>query len=642
MQKIGFRVLLWIILVLAGGGAVYLWEQRQALEEKNRQVEIAIEYSQVRELAQGVGKSEREVLTLLKQGGVTGVLYKEEVLADLEPNQVSVAGGSTLLLNTGLPEELRRQLKPENTYLLTFDTSLGKRLGEQLRLKTGAGEEFFLSGAGAYLVGNPFPRKNLENIGLGFNEKAIALIQEVGLDLLLQVRTWPGVTPEALTTFFQPLKNYPHLKVLLFNDEVLPGYGTAAFSSLVKEVKTLGVPIGIIEFNEQKQKGIIPLVLALEKNAVRLHSVLPQEIKATTPGELEQRFSLAVRERNIRVVLARFFFPEDKTNWLAVNLGYLSRLHHTLANQGFTFGPPQPFGSLPLSRPLVFLVGLGVIAGSIFLLDALNLRRLGFLLGFLGLTLWVTFLLNEVTWGRKGMALLAAFIFPAWGVLLFLKPRPSGLLKSIGLLLATSFISLLGAVLVTGLLADVGFMLKIDQFSGVKAAYIVPLVILVFAFWLGGKKDWYQRLLDFWNASVAVKYLVVAVLVGAVGVIYILRTGNEAAVAVSSFERQFRFFLDQFLLVRPRTKEFLIGHPFLLLTFYLGYQQRYLPLLFLGAIGQVSLLNTFCHIHTPLAVSLLRTFHGLWLGIIGGLVLILIVEGLAGIHRRLTEAEGKS
>jgi hypothetical protein len=37
-------------------------------------------------------------------------------------------------------------------------------------------------------------------------------------------------------------------------------------------------------------------------------------------------------------------------------------------------------------------------------------------------------------------------------------------------------------------------------------------------------------------------------------------------------------------------------------------------------LGQVSLLNTFCHIHTPLQVTVFRAFNGLVLGLIFGMV----------------------
>jgi len=74
--------------------------------------------------------------------------------------------------------------------------------------------------------------------------------------------------------------------------------------------------------------------------------------------------------------------------------------------------------------------------------------------------------------------------------------------------------------------------------------------------------------------------------------------------------------------VRPRTKEFLIGHPALFVGIALLLTRRRgwgLPLVVLGVLGQVSLLNTFCHIHTPLNVSILRAVNGLVLGLLLGI-----------------------
>ncbi|NTV53688.1 MAG: hypothetical protein HGA76_11865, partial [Candidatus Firestonebacteria bacterium] len=82
---------------------------------------------------------------------------------------------------------------------------------------------------------------------------------------------------------------------------------------------------------------------------------------------------------------------------------------------------------------------------------------------------------------------------------------------------------------------------------------------------------------------------------------------------------------------RPRFKEFMLGYPWLLL----GLGARRLEafksagwpklLLVVGLLGPISLINSFCHLHTPLLVSMLRSFHGLWLGtLIGGAGLALL------------------
>jgi ABC-type nitrate/sulfonate/bicarbonate transport system permease component len=97
---------------------------------------------------------------------------------------------------------------------------------------------------------------------------------------------------------------------------------------------------------------------------------------------------------------------------------------------------------------------------------------------------------------------------------------------------------------------------------------------------------------------------------------------------VSPLELKFRSLLDQ-VLVRPRTKEFLVGHPALIVALALWAMARgrawIVPLLFVGAIGQESLVNSFCHLHTPIALTLARTWNSLWLGSLIGLAVVLLV-----------------
>ena len=81
------------------------------------------------------------------------------------------------------------------------------------------------------------------------------------------------------------------------------------------------------------------------------------------------------------------------------------------------------------------------------------------------------------------------------------------------------------------------------------------------------------------------------------------------------------------MFVRPRTKEFLIGYPALFLAagyFLRGEKQWLWVLAAIGVIAPISVFNTFSHIHTPLMISLIRTFNGLILGLLIGWVLFLV------------------
>ena len=51
--------------------------------------------------------------------------------------------------------------------------------------------------------------------------------------------------------------------------------------------------------------------------------------------------------------------------------------------------------------------------------------------------------------------------------------------------------------------------------------------------------------------------------------------------------------------------------------------------------GQVSLLNTFCHLHTPLFVSLWRALLALAIGIVVGVGAFLLVDRAVSGSRRV-------
>ncbi len=113
----------------------------------------------------------------------------------------------------------------------------------------------------------------------------------------------------------------------------------------------------------------------------------------------------------------------------------------------------------------------------------------------------------------------------------------------------------------------------------------------------------------------------------AVFVYYIYRTGNSAT--TSSAELAFRNFLENTLVIRPRTKEMIVGWPMLLLFVWsLRRGMKFLPMVFgLGmTIGLVSVVNTFLHIRTPFLISLLRTGWGVLFGLLIGLALVLLAE----------------
>ena len=99
------------------------------------------------------------------------------------------------------------------------------------------------------------------------------------------------------------------------------------------------------------------------------------------------------------------------------------------------------------------------------------------------------------------------------------------------------------------------------------------------------------------NKEVRYWHLVVFVVIAAVGVFYITRTGNSGT--ASATELAIRQWLEDTLYIRPRTKEFLIGFPIFVTALYAMSINRKLGsiLLIPGVIGFLSIMNTFTHTH---------------------------------------------
>ena len=95
-----------------------------------------------------------------------------------------------------------------------------------------------------------------------------------------------------------------------------------------------------------------------------------------------------------------------------------------------------------------------------------------------------------------------------------------------------------------------------------------------------------------------------------------------------------RNFLNDVMGVRPRSKEFLIGYPLTLVMFYFGATRGKWFLSIPAVIGQVSLVNTYAHIHTALIMSLRRSLNGLVLGIVLGVVAIIVIELLLKLYKK--------
>ena len=338
---------------------------------------------------------------------------------------------------------------------------------------------------------------------------------------------------------------------------------------------------------------------------VRLHGISAREMRVLSDERILNRYLRAVKERNMRVLYVRPFVQGEESWERSLNL--LANLETRLNNAGFELGTATPFTPWNLAAFWTGFVGAGIWAAAVLYGMSIFPRfsKLFVWAGLLAYLASLALLLVSPILAKQGLALLAAIVFPCLSLQMYLGNNPFKRFWGV------SAISMLGALFVVASLNGTEFFIKMAEFRGVKLMHLAPIALVCFTL--------VRPLRDWWKKEIPVRYLVFAGCLGLAGVLYILRTGNFG-IPVPNFEIQAREFLENLLRVRPRTKEFLLGHPALYFAVNAKQPQKswWLPV---AVIGQISLVNTFTHTHTFLGVSLLRTFYGLVFGYLLGWLL---------------------
>ncbi|MCR4404021.1 MAG: DUF5693 family protein [Candidatus Acetothermia bacterium] len=413
-------------------------------------------------------------------------------------------------------------------------------------------------------------------------------------------------------------------RLVLFQDQGQDGYTQDQVEEIADLLERNGTLVGSLEFAPAPvDEDLYRLGF---RAFVRAHMIKPEELEELTVSAALARFRRAVRERNIRLVLVLpFNAPSDR------NLVYLERLTTLLQQDGFQLGIPKARADFTLAPPLLAVILLGPLSLGLLALNRAWPLRLSAnaLLLLLGLAVIAAGICSGGRLFRLAAAWATAVLAPVAGYLLC-APRcgqaRDSLTQGIAQLLSFSAIALLGGLWVGTILSDWEFFLKLEEFRGVKAALILPLVIV---FSLESARCGLSRLRRLLLRRPTLGELLLLLLGAGVLAVALLRSDNLSIVPVSGLEGRVRGLLEELLYARPRFKEFLIGHPLLLLW---GARRRRLGdyqivFLALGLVGQASIVNTFAHIHTPFLLSLLRTVNGLLLGLLIGIIVWAVVRG---------------
>lgn len=631
-----------VLPLLLPGLLVAAWRClfRTLAEQKNIYVETVVDFEEMRQLSREEGWKLKDLFVEMKKHGASSVAISEDTLASLESEgRITVLTAKEirkLSLDEGLQQDLSVDLSsPGALWIHSEDSPLLDRIEQQLGWKLDSARITRIHRN--FLLVNKSDRGFRERVGLGFSSEYFEMADEAGLGLVVRVFNYPGLTASSASRIIASIPSPASVSALLFAEEEMLG-NRGELKNIIELFKNRSYRIGWVEFNTQEGIEAYLSGLSATRPFVRVHSISRKELDQNYNADRAvARWVRAVKDRSMKILYIRCFFQDDQryiADMVRFNLRYLQRIEASLRAAGSLVAanyeqrmhePRHMVGIMSAAEriaiALALLLGIPLLIKASYCDDLDN--RWYFSMALLAVV--GHFLLPKHTYlGLSGLA--GAFSYSTLGVVMAFSGlekfvgRFSGIVKYFAVMLLPS---LFGGILIAGLYSEIEFLLKFDQFRGIKLAFILPVLWIL----LWSIKQYGRGFITLLNRPITPIMALLTMAVGLGFVIYLMRSGNLTIVKPSAAEDSFRTFLENVLVARPRNKEFLIGYPAaaLFLFFYMRRCLAVLPILAIFVqMGQVSVVNTLCHFHSPLHLSLLRIFNGFWTGMVVSLPVLLI------------------
>lgn len=594
---------LWPSLFLSALLSLYSISMRVSVESGNRATSLSAEMETVEALSAAEGRTVDDSLRNLRLQGVNSIVLSEETIADLlQQGRASLADGRlTLIQNAGLSSTIRVDALAERV-----------KRGLQLRFTNlSVSEE--RDGANVVLSFPPdTPVSMIRTTAIGLNPLQATEAKKAGMALIARASNPPGVSGAYVEGTVRWMVELGAKVFLPQGDQVLGR--REAIGTFIDSLKQYGMLYATPEFT--KIGGDANVVDKLPEQVIRLHSAQAAELDKMPYEDAVDRYAKASRERNMRILLLRpVTFAADKP--LAAFAQFAKDVNEQIQKNGGAVGFPKAFRDSGVPTWLKLLIALSMLPAAWFAGSTLVRPPLWRIVG-IGLLALVC--LASVKIGFGYAALAASIVFPVTAFLVL--DSRNGRSPFVEFL-ATTLVSMFGGFAVAGMLNGLPYFVKAAEFQGIKLAVFLPILLAMgwfFARFMNVREE-LRKPMTWLGALAALGLLAALAFMSA-------RTGNDNPAGVSDLELKMRNVLDALLFVRPRTKSFLIGHPALYIGIAMMLWQRRRGewswpvltalMLTVGMIGQTDVVNTFCHLHTPFMLSLVRTGVGIVPGVILG------------------------
>jgi hypothetical protein len=464
--------------------------------------------------------------------------------------------------------------------LRVFDPALARQLTTQWSWRNVSGLQAKSEGK-TVMISRKLGFVALKDGEVGFDTALVRKVRAAGLTPVLRISSDPWLADDKFDAWQAALPAAePQLGVLFSSDELPGGLGRAAlWRSWLRHNQ-------VIQFLPEFRPAMSAwqMAKAFPQNAYRAHSIPATELKDLKPDAALARWHRAVEERACRLLLVRMAANDSKESFLA----FLSALNDRLERHRWRMAFPLPrvsWGAVTrFQRMISPLASFGVVC----------------------LAPWV-----GLSWAWLAM--------PRW--------KTAFLRVVLG--------CLAGALIAAAIAQTPLTRIEVLPFRGVKWAFVFSWSVLVVLLYPLAELRW--KLTQHLRRS---DLLIGGLALAALGYL-MLRTGNAAAGWKPAWEQGVRQLLETALIARPRFKEFAIGYPILWAGCYIQslYQRRQTVWdgrvwIWIGMIGPISMINTFCHLHSPLRLELFRSLNGVVIGVaLGSLAILALRRPLNSKHQ---------
>ena len=588
--------------------AVFALMPRIKLERANNNVAVLVDYREILTLAKNSGLDVDEALKILISNGVTGLMVSELTADNIEH------GAGQAELKTVRDAERGTEgtiisILPESPYR--------GLLNKWLRLRFAVEDE---NSQGPVML--PMTQNTLKSSGIIPDIDGLETAKRLGLKIFYRPAPSPGHLSERASIMLEEVNKLYPISVFTPSGEYVSGYPDV--SKIANKAHELNIPVAAVEFS--RQIGEPQFNAIVSPLLIPLHSVTNEEMTARkiSRSALRDRLVRAAVERSVRLLLLRTAPPNTSDFLFKDFANEVKLLSGELKSHGFNLAWPEPV--FARENPKKNILAAWALSAVFAFSLAKYLTRMGmkadrkFFAFFAVFNLVLAVLIFKINFIAR---IAGAFTAPLIAVEASLMAMDSN--KNRKIIPSFIFIIIAGLALAS-FFSVTAYMLRLNTFSGVKFTLILPPALVLLHDLK--KRIHPESLIEFLSRPpLWGEIALFGVLLAGIGLI-IFRSGNVAF--IPGFEAKIRVMLEKLLIARPRTREVFVGYPSLLLLNFLvakKYFEHYREIFRIGvALGFSSVINSFCHFHTPLFLILLREFNGLWTGLIVGLIVVALVR----------------